>query len=408
MYSLTKHRKILALILFGIVVKLLLLLYFHLVPVTFENTTIAKNFLADGNMYYLLDGNVDYNHQFPFYGWILICFFKIFGVVMLPIQIFQILLNACFAWIIWRLFNSQFKSLVSTSWIGFTLVIIALFHPLLSYYQLATIHPITLDVLLFAGLMYVSLIWESAPSLRMSLLLFLVLGITLLERSTLAVAVLPAAILTIKDKAQLIKLGIIAIAAVSLFAFPWMARNHNLTGKYEMTSGTWRYMWVGIQEETDGTNVLSNGDSYYALFPKEIAKEWSSKSLQEQMSFYRGEYQKVWQEDPSHIALMWGVKLKNMFWFSAHAGGTHQQHKWVGVYKIMHGVLLFLFVIGFVSSKRKGLLILMSAGLALALLQSFFYVETRHAMPFQFILWIGALLGLEFLISRFIKIEINK
>ncbi len=397
------EKKILLFIVAVTAVKVICLLVFNIQPQTFENTSIAHNYIADGQMYYRLDGNIDYNHQFPFFGWILIGFFKLFGEVLLPVQLFQIIVNGCFAYLVWRVFDTQFRNTLGKKWMAVTLVLLALLHPLLVHYQFTTIHPVTLDVFLFAALMYTGLVWQKSPSLKVSLILVLVVGITLLERSTLAVAILPAFILALKDKILFFKLIGISSIAILLFAGPWMVRNHNLTGKYEMTSGTWRYLWVGIQAATDGTNVLANGNSYYALFPPEVANEWSNKSLAEQLGFYKEAYLQEWDDSPMRIIEMWGVKLKNMFWFSKISAGNYHGHILYALYNFFHAVVLILFVVGFFSKERKSILLLFSGAILLAVLQAFFYVETRHAMPFQFILWIGALQGVNYLIFGLFK-----
>jgi hypothetical protein len=245
--------------------------------------------------------------------------------------------------------------------------------------------------------MLVSWKWVKEPTPKMSIILLILLGIILLERVTLVAAICPAFIMVFKDKLQLVKLFIISALAILLFAAPWLIRNHSLTGTYQMTSGTWRYMWVGIQEETDGTNVLISGESYYALFPQEVKNEWSSRSLKEQLDFYKKSYTQVWESNPSRIFKMWGVKMKNMFWFSLQAGVSNEDSNLFWAYKMFHAILLLLFGFGLISHQRKTILLLFSAGIALAVIQSFFYVETRHAMPFQFIIWIGALLGMNYL-----------
>jgi len=396
---LSQSLKILTAILVVFLLKVVVLLFGDITPETFENTEIAKNYLASGEMYYLLDGNVDYNHQFPFYGWIFILFFKIFGVSLLPVQILQIFLNALFSWVVYRTTVLWFPDLARKTWIVFSLLIISLFHPLLLYYQLYTIHPITLDVLIFASLLFVSLYWCKHYSIKTSVVLLIVLGITLLERSTLAVAILPSILLSVKNKDQLFRISIIMTLAIMVFAGPWIIRNHYYTGKIQMTSGTWRYLWVGIQEETDGTNVLPNGESYYALFPKEIGDNWSGKNLNQQLDFYKINYLMTWDESPTHVLKMWGVKIKNMFWFSSSAGGIHKDSIWVSIYKFLQLVLLVFVMIGLFVKRDSKLWLLFSACLALVLIQSFFYVETRHALPFHFIWWIGMFLVMEWLFS---------
>jgi hypothetical protein len=287
----------------------------------------------------------------------------------------------------------------------YALLLLCLFHPLLVYYQLYTIHPVTLDVLLFAMLVFISLRWGREQTILNTLLLIFSIGFAVLERSTLIFALVPAILLSLNQWKYLFKLVLITTVSILVFLSPWVARNYELTEKIQMTSGTWRYLWVGIQEETDGTNVLNNGESYYALFPQEVQDNWSNKNLDEQLDFYKESYLETLDSNPVHIFKMWGVKLKNMFWFSSKVGMTSKMDGGVLVYKIGHFLLLLLFCIGLLVSKNKSLWVLMIGMVCFAIVQSFFYVETRHAMPFQFILWIGALFGIDYLFSRTFRIK---
>lgn len=376
------NRLTITLLFVVIFVKITLIIVLGNMPEVFENYEIAKNYLETGKMFYVLDGNIDYCHQFPLFGWILIAFQAAFGELLLPILIFQVLIGAILALMILgvkRLIIPRENGKI----LEIGLLLMVSFHPMLLHYQMNVIHPVTLDAMLFAALLFYSLSY-AAKSVRSGgerLLLVVITGLCLLERFTLITALIPFLWLELRNKKELLKTAMLLLSSVLIFLIPWMSRNYIYTGKFQMTSGVYRYLWVGIQAETDGTNTLVGGESYYELFPEEVTTEWGNWSLDEQLSFYERNYKSALKNNPQWVLKMWGKKLVNYFWFSRSFGNQKGYDPLLLLFlKIIRISLLISMPIAVFLGDRK-VKLLCVAILSLGILQSFFYIESRHFVP---------------------------
>jgi hypothetical protein len=381
----------------------LLLLYLMPSPQLFENHDIAVNFIESGTMYYDLDGHQDFNHQFPLYDSFLVLMYQLVGISPKWIAVFHIIFNALSALLVYKLTHRLLQyAQLNVFWMPTLCALTMLTEPFLLDYQLLKIHPLTFDVFFTIATVYFSLNYVNKPTLKNGTVFCILFGLTLLERATLIVAVVPAIVQLCSAHDGLVhrtkrigNLVLVGILSFSIFVLPWMLRNHQLTGHFQLTSGTYRYLYVGSLTETNGTNNLieSNG-TYYDLLPQEPIM-WADRTMDEQMNFYKSEYLKKWRETPGELLFMWGLKLKNFFWFSKtsiyNIGSTSMQ--WLyWIYVLGRALLICGAVVGifFMGKKFKGMLLMM---LSLALLQSFFYVETRHLMPVLFIVHFFFFLG---------------
>ncbi len=395
----------------------LFLLYLMPSPQLFENHDIAVNFIQSGTMYYHLDGHQDFNHQFPLYDSFLILMYQLFGIVPKWIAVFHIIFNALSALLVYKLTHRLLQNAhLTIFWIPTLCSLALLTEPFLLDYQLSKIHPLTFDVFFTLATVYFSLNYVNKPTLKNGTLFCILFGLTLLERATLIVAIVPAIVHLYSSPDDLLhrtkrigNLVLISILSFSIFVLPWMLRNHQLTGHFQLTSGTYRYLYVGSLPETNGTNTLmgSNG-TYYELLPQEPIM-WVDRTMDEQMNYYKSEYLKKWVQNPSELFFMWGVKFKNFFWFSKTStqnlkSTSMQWYYWLyvlGRALLMCGALIGLFFMG---KKFKGMALMM---LSLALLQSFFYVETRHLMPVLFIVHFFFFLGVYALLNLNQQKKIN-
>lgn len=376
------NRLTITLLFVVIFVKITLIIILDRTPEVFENYAIAKNYLETGKMFYVLDGNIDYCHQFPLFGWILIAFQAAFGELLLPILIFQVLMGTFLALVLLgvkRLIIPRENSKV----LEIGLLLMVSFHPILLHYQMNVIHPVTLDAVLFSTLLVYSLRYAT-KSIRSGgdrLLLVVITGLCLLERFTLITALIPFLWLELRNKRELLRTAMLLLSSVLIFLIPWMSRNYIHTGKFQMTSGVYRYLWVGIQAETDGTNTLIGGESYYQLFPDEVATQWSNWSLDEQLSFYERNYKSTLKNNPPWILKMWGKKLGNYFWFSRSFGNQNGYDPLLLLFlKIIRVILLTSIPIALYLGGSKVKLLCLAI-LGLGILQSFFYIESRHFVP---------------------------
>lgn len=262
------------------------------------------------------------------------------------------------------------------------LLLLANLHPFLLHYQFNVIHPVMLDSTMFISLLYVGMYYakkEERGALDY-LLLATITGICFLERFTLITALLPLIWLEFKRREKW-RTVLILFASFLIFFVPWMSRNYFYTGKFQMTSGIHRYLWVGIQEETEGTNTLEQGESYYELFLDEVKLEWSGMTIDEQLSFYRTEYRETFRGDFSHVLKMWGIKVKNYFWFSKSFKNRFENNKDLLLLLMAARFMLLLsippaFILGYRSLRLLALTVI-----ALGVLQGFFYIESRHFVP---------------------------
>lgn len=376
------NRLAVTILLVVIFIKITLIFLLDRTPEVFENYAIAKNYLKTGVMFYVLDGSIDYCHQFPLFGWVLIAFQAFFGDLLFPVLLFQILMGAFLAFMILGI-----KRLIipydNGKLLEISLLLLVSFHPMLLHYQINVIHPVTLDATLFAALLFYGLSYAS-KSVRSGadrILLVVITGLCLLERFTLITALLPFLWLEFRNKKEWLKTAMLLLSGILIFLIPWMTRNYIYTGQFQMTSGMYRYLWVGIQEETEGTNTLVDGESYYQLFPEDVAENWSSWSLEEQLSFYERSYKETLKNNPHWVLKMWGKKLVNYFWFSRNFGNQGRYDPMLLLLlKITRGILLISIPVGLYLGDNK-IRLMFLAILSLGILQSFFYIESRHFVP---------------------------
>lgn len=368
-------------------------------------------------MYYELDGNIDFNHQFPLFDAFLILTYSLFGVVPKMVVVSQIILNALTALLVVKFVLKILKNIQNAPhWIAHACGFSILLNPYLSYHQLLSIHPITFDVFFACAALYFSYQFYERSSKKNGLILILVLGLTMLERFTLTITVLPFFLLMLQHNGykfivlkKLLLFSLLILCSFCLFMLPWMYRNYSLTQRFEMTSGIYRYLWVGSLKETDGTNHLVFGGTYYDLLPQHPV-QWNSLSFEEQMNYYKSNYIATLKNNPTHIVKMWMAKIKNYFWFSKSFGLSYQSNygNWIGfLFKVSRAVLLIGAFFGLILFWKKTYW-LFSALIGLAFLQSFFYTESRHIMPLIFILYVLFFLFIHKIFIYFNTLKLNR
>jgi len=147
------------------------LLFFLPNPQLFENHSIALNFLQTGTMFYELDGNIDYNHQFPLYDSFLIGMYSLFGVQTKLVLIAHILINAFTVLLVIKLTKKILNSIVNAPhWISYATGLMILVHPYLTFHQLQSIHPLTFDVFFATASLYFSFRFFEKPTTKKALL----------------------------------------------------------------------------------------------------------------------------------------------------------------------------------------------------------------------------------------------
>lgn len=393
------RTKLVLLVSAAFLIKLLIYLLFVHHVAKWEDNETALNLLHTGEMKYLRDGNWDYAYQFPVYCFMQFAVYKAFGVHDLCIILMQLALSSITAYLLYNIFTffTRYARLEGKLFTPIPLLATAAYlaHPLITYYTIGHIHPFSMDLLMAMLIIYTGIRYYEAPSGLLLLLLGIVTGIGTLERATLVTALVPVLLLLVR-KVSFIKTGIIILVAF-LVTLPWLYRNHSITGKWELSSAMGRHLWVGSLQETEGSNVLDDGRNYFHVLSQSQLDNLGKHNAQQQDSIYLSMYLQKVKNDPASIARMFFVKLGNFWWFRSSTGAAYDEGKkaFIPVYKFFYAMILLFAAIAVIKLRKQSLLIL-SFPLAISLLQSFFYVETRHRFIVEPFMVFLALMGIAF------------
>ena len=387
------------------IIKLFLLLFFVTDFNVFENHEIALNFLDSGILFYEHDGNIDFNHQFPLFSVVLSGLYFL-GAGKL-VGVYHILINTITAMLLVRVFNywgKQFLKKEEYTSVTFIAVILFIAHPLLSYYQLVQIHPLTTDVFFGALVLFFSI--QVIDQKSKVWILGLVLGLAILERATLVVFILPYLIYYWKGIVMNFKKVWVLLIVAALVVSPWLIRNYQYNDTVSFTSGLGRYLWVGSLEATSGTNTDKIGRSYYYYLPTEVLARFSTYTTKEQDAIYKQLYKEMWQEDSPRMVLMFLNRMVNFWWFHDHVGAGYSTSikPFVVVYKFYQALLLMLLFIA-IWRFRKRIAPILLLLICFSLLQSLFYVETRHRLVLEPYVLFLALTGVLVVVKKVLKKE---
>jgi hypothetical protein len=275
-------------------------------------------------------------------------------------------------------------------------VLTLLVHPAITYYTIKNIHPFALDLFLSVMSLYMMFKYIEKPNSRNLILYSLILGIAVLDRNTLICTAFPFAILIFKNESlkRAFKILIICFIIASLPTALWMLRNYNLTKTFSLNSSFYKNLFIGTIEESEGTAYLPNGQNYYSVFSKKEFSDYQKMTAQEQINFYKNKYSEKLRNKPLSVVKMFFVKLKNFWLFRKNVGAEYSNRIkiFIPLYKIRCLIILFFLLVAIIVLKNKTWLLL-SYPVLLSLMQSVFYVETRHRMLIEPFLISLAIIG---------------
>ena len=406
-----KYPRILYIItLLAFLVKAFLILFVIKDPEKFEAHDIALNMLSTGEMKYFLDGQMNYNYQFPVYPFLLFFIYKVFGADFHVALLFNIVLSSVtvfFAYPVFNYFLDHFKiglgekAKKNISFLSASAIVL---YPPLVYYSAFIIHPFSLDLLLSFIALFAITKYMDRPGTYRLWVVALIIGVSILDRTTMATLLFPLFLLTYRDygwkKATVISIKVLAIAM--LLPACWLVRNYGIYNRFSLNSSFGQNLWIGIQEESDGSAYMPDGKTYYTTLTN---NEWGQVQLlspPQQSDYFVAKYLEVMKSDPSRIIRMYCIKLKNFWWFRKGIGIAYNEkaNLLIPFYKAFY-VLTFLFSLLALVMIGKRSLLLFSFPLALSLVQAIFYVETRHRALIEPILIFFAITGCFILVNKF-------
>ena len=163
---------------------------------------------------------------------------------------------------------------------------------------------------------------------------------------------------------------------------------------------------MGSLEATSGTNTDKIGRSYYYYLPTEVLARFSTYTTKEQDAIYKQLYKEMWQEDSPRMVLMFLNRMVNFWWFHDHVGAGYSTSikPFVVVYKFYQALLLMLLFIA-IWRFRKRIAPILLLLICFSLLQSLFYVETRHRLVLEPYVLFLALTGVLVVVKKVLKKE---
>jgi len=378
-------------------------------PQLLEVHDIAHNMLETGEMKYFLNGQWNYDYQFPVYPILLYVFYNLFGeypVVALVLNLLIGLVSALFLYSFSRRFAFEVGSnrIRCPEWFAYWVTLAFLLHPFINYYGIQTVHPFGLDQLFAFALLAGSLKYADSNQLKHMLLFGLVLSLAMVNRPTLVVFALPFFWIQFTSGTWKYFLrNSITVALVGLLLpAAWVERNYDIYGTTSMGSSTGQNLWIGVQEETDGTANLVNGDSYYGLWDDNDRAQMKVLNSEQQSAHFYQKYLNELDATPGLWSSMYVTKLKNFWWFSGHVGASYPDsiRSLLPLYKIIYGLLLVLAIAGLWILRTKGVWLLVSV-VVLGLVQAYFYVELRHRILIEPLVFMYSIITLLHLFDAF-------
>ena len=362
----------------------------------FEVHDIALNMIETGEMEYHVHGQVNYNYQFPVYPTLLFGLYTIFGQTPMVSVVLNLFLVSVCGFLLYKLailvaaralFNSNGIELISI-----LILLLFLLHPMISYYAMFAVHPFSLDLLLCILPIYITFRFLGNYSFKYFLLFAGVLGIAILDRSTLISTAVPFGWGCWKQFGARRAIAMFALCGIiaSIPTGLWVARNY---GKYQalsINSSFGKNMWLGLQERSGGTAYLPGRHTYYGLLSTE---EWHAifkMDPLEQSQYFLEKYRRLAHANPTLVVKMYVQKLRNFWWFQDELGAGYGdiQRAFIPLYQLFYGLILIL-ALGFTLYTRGISLLILSLPITLSLIHAVLYVETRHRVvtePFLMLL----------------------
>lgn len=377
-------------------IKLVVLLLFVRDFQLWEDHYIALNIVQEGESYIYSDGIKSHTFQFPVFPFIVSILYTVFGVFPIAVAILNIFLSSITAWFLYNISlyfisyfklpskTTQYKNLIALlTTLGFCL------HPAIAYYAITKVHPFTMDMFMLFFSLHVILRYVVNSTQKNLWLCVIVIGLTVLTRATLVVSTIPLMLL-LWEKSGFTKM-VKQVLIIGLLAFttniPWLARNYYQDGIIGYESSALKDLWKGSLANSEGSNYLKDGKNYYAALTHEEIVTLQKCTPHEQQQFFYEKWKGNVKNDPVGFTSLFFVKLYNFWGFREHLGNEYPPavRKWIPLYKVSYCMMLLLSGIS-IFIIRKRIFILLSIPIALSLIQSFFYVETRHRLIIEPIL----------------------
>lgn len=355
----------------------------------FEPHDMAIEWLQSGQLRYM---HLDVWHaayQLPLYAWVVTLVYWA-GLGTSGVMVFQIGCGTLSAWWAYRMVMAVIPAWPHAHRIAMATGVFTAFCPFLAIYQMRMIHPFALEMLLAIGTLLAA-VRASQGDRWAATCLAVGLGLLLVLRPPLAALAFPYApsilrtLIRSKAWSTLIVCTLLAACPLSY----WLVRNTQLHGVPLLTTATGQNLWLGIQPATSGTAQLPDGESFVTLLPPDEQRALSSMSALEQSRSFTRKWADTVIASPGTWLRIYLVKLRNFWLFRPHTGVDHPgtlARAGIASFKL-YVVLLLPLVLWSVVRHGGDVRRLFVAVLLYSLVHAAFYVESRHRLVVEPVLF---------------------
>lgn len=369
-------------------------------PELFEHEDIARNILQGRGFVFPHLGQ-DYLSMRPLFVYLCLVVYWLSGWSHLWMLVVQSLTSTVLVAIVFqvsRIWTSPTGALLASA--------LTAFHPALVMYDTRKIHPLSVQALLIALVFLAIVSLLKGPSRWGFARVGLLSGLAFYERGPVIAALLSGLLFvwcTHRMKfweflrGGLI-VGIVFIAVLS----PWAIRNFWVYGRPVLImTATWELLWIGNHPGATGAGYGPGGEASFSLAPRDFQERVLREGELGQQGLFRAEVLQFLRLRPAAAIRLFFMKLFYFWWFSPISGFFYPAW-YLPLYKAVYGVLLALAILGVaLATRATGLpriapVTIAAALFAMSMMQSAFFVEGRHRMviePLLFTLAAGGISG---------------
>lgn len=352
----------------------------------YEYDEIARSIVAGQGFSFGYHGDVVYRaYVAPLYPWLCAAVYALFGGSVAAVLAIQMAADATTALLIGRL-GERLANLQ----VGLVSGLLVACHPGLIVYSSLKAHPLAVDALCFAMVLWQLVHLQHERTVRRSIVCGLTIGLSVLSRATNLVC-LPVGIAWLvltgsrRDrKAELTRALAMAVCA-GLVVAPWLIRNGLLYKRLIFQTTSWELFWRGNNPHATGHSYVDANRTVLGTLPPEALAELRGLPNElRQADWFRDRARSFILANPWAFA---GLTLKKFlhFWWMSPQEGLLYPPWWRRGYQAFYGVIVCLVLLGVgyllkegSAFQRRVALLIGGLTLAVSLVHSMYYVEGRH------------------------------
>ena len=403
---------LICIVIFSIATKLLFVFAseMYLSPQTFEYEKLASNVLSGAGFAMKYAGTNYYTVGHPLYPLLCAVLYYFTNHSLLAILLAQILVVSLLCVLVFFIAKRQIGA-----YAGLLAALLVALHPGLFIYSTSKLHPLPLDAFLFAAVILMFLVIKDKPTLNLSILGGLILGICALSRSTILIFFLIAAGWFLFSAKAGRRRAAILMAIMGVFAFlvilPWSIRNYKVYKRPVLIlNNLGLNLWIGNNPNASGSALTREGEAVLRTMPEDNWHRFLEMNEMEQGDFLKDEALRFIEENPVTFLKLYFKKMFYFWWFSPQSGLLYPK-EWLNIYKTLYAVMLVFFALGlyqtlFISKNKEAILILLFF-LSICATQAIFFVEGRHRWAIEPLMMIYVAASMRSLKAKFINFFIH-